>query len=679
MTAFPLDPPIFDTVHKLRETRRGIQYLKETGRFRDYMDSRLRDSGKRNSVDNSRRYRANRTTERPFIAWDGEGWTDNDGAHRYMLFGCSTGQHVEYPLLNTRECLELMLNVGAEQKSRRPIHVIYGGGYDVTHILRDMPSGLRKELLDTGITTWLPDASLPTMQQRYTFEYRPHKWFTVSGIHWATGKRITVKLYDVMTFFQSSFIKALESRGIDVSEEIRSGKASRATFTFADMDEIKAYWQQELESLVMLCDKLRDEFKEAGLAVSQYYGPGAVANVTMKHYGVKRYMKRPSDELERVAAHAYFGGRFETFKVGHYEGKVYQADINSAYPDAIRNLPDLSNAEWEWTETPNPMEPGIYFCRYDSGNDYLRPHPLPWRGRGGVIGFPGQIDGGVWLWHFEAQYADHVDYGYRLHTDWSIRPFAFVEGMFTLRKEWKAQGRGGEKALKLAMNSLYGKLAQRIGGKNGEPPTWHQLEWAGMITSATRAKIWEAICKNPSSVISVETDSVTSTERLDLPYGDGLGEWDYAEYDWITYLQSGIYYTSGGSASGKSKTRGVDIRELPHTLVMEYLSGDRIEPLLIKSRNFISLSNPASSWAYGQWQDGVKELTISDGKRIHVPEQCSECREGVSMAESLHDLIAMPLYGVAPSQPHELPWRGEVVHSDNEMARIDTIAIEEWQ
>ena len=63
---------------------------------------------------------------RPFIAWDGEGWTDNNGEHRYMLLQSSTGAYIDAPQLGTGEALAMILRVAADNP--KTIHVIYGSG-----------------------------------------------------------------------------------------------------------------------------------------------------------------------------------------------------------------------------------------------------------------------------------------------------------------------------------------------------------------------------------------------------------------------------------------------------------------------------------------------------------------------------------------------------------------------
>jgi hypothetical protein len=658
--AFELPEPLITPVHQLRRTFQGIQHLKQTGRFKEYMQDFV--DGK----------------NRPFIAWDGEGWTDTDGEHRYMLLQNSYGESISAPQLSTEECLDFLLATAV--KYPKHIHVIFGGGYDATHILRDLPLEKRQQLREDGAIHYYSRDAKGIVTNRYTIQYIPHKWLLITGRNWAMKKNVTMKIFDVMTFFQSSFMKALDSRQIEVPEIIVSGKANRQNFTYHDLEEISEYCQMELELLVVLCNTLRMEFQEAGVYVTQYHGPGAVASAVFKEHGIKDHMQRPPLHIERAAQHASFCGRFEQFKAGHHEGKVYLYDINSAYPDKIRNLPSLAGSRWERTPDYDGSL-GLWFCSFDNpwGDSDISPFPAPWRGKGGVVGFP-EHNKGVWLWHHEAKYATEVHYGYKLILADESKPFAFVGEMYNKRQEWKALGKGGERALKLALNSLYGKMAQRIGGNenNGGIPPWHQLEWAGMVTSATRAQMWEALSQSPENIIAVETDSVASTVPLDLDIGTDLGQWGLVEYDWITYVQSGIYFTSDDTHGEKAKSRGIDVTQLHHSDVLEYMRGDRSE-LLVSTRQFIGITNPAD-WNYGQWQDSTKQVKIAGAKRIHMPVRCAACALELPMDEVMHDLTANPLYGAVESIKHPLPWLdAKASMYDPEMVQIQTNAIADYE
>lgn len=651
--ALVLRPEVFEDasattpVHKLRRSHAGIQLLKESGRYADYMEL---PTGK----------------DREFIAWDGEGWTDANLDHHYMLFQCSTGHRIHAPQLTSAECLELILRVGAEKPGA--IHVIFGGGYDATHILRDMPTELQYQLKDDEPVEWY----IPGKEANYyTINYLPHKWLTVKGFCWSAQKWVRVKIFDIMTFFQSSFIKALKSRDIEVPAEITSGKAGRNTFTYDDLEEISVYCQLELEALVALANQLRHEFQDAGVNVTSWHGPGAVAKASFKQFNIAAHMGEIPQEVRRASQYAYFGGHFEQFKAGHYDGPVYLYDINSAYPHQLRNLPTFEGMEYEPATSYDGHTLGLWLCEYTSDERITnRPNPLPWRSPSGSVGFPASSRG--WFWSFEISDAVRPITGFNLRPASGVTPFGYIAEMYETRKQWQAEGRGGEKALKLCMNSGYGSLAQRIGGK-GEAPRYHHLSWAGMITSGARRQLWDAISISPETVIAVETDSIMSTIPLDLDIGDGLGQWGLTEHHGVTYIQSGIYFTDDGIGKTKARTRGIDVTQLDETRALEWLK-DPSEPLLVMSRNFVGLGNPGVKHLYGQWQESTKEVRVAGQKRLHMPSRCRACADGANMAEALHDLTANPFYGNTMSSPHTLPWVDETTSPDDGYYVGDAVA-----
>lgn len=652
--------PTFN-VHQARYDPAGIEYLKQTGQFRAYMQA---------SIDSK---------NRPFLAWDGEGWTDSNLDHHYMLFGNSTGTRIHAPQLTSLECLELILKEGAANPGA--IHVIYGGGYDTTMWCRDLPADLRVRLRDNNTVYWNVRAAPGVTPNTFRINYLPHKWTTIHGYDWYSHKWVTVKIYDVMTYFQTSFIKALESREIPVSDEITTGKGTRADFQYEDIGEVWEYMQQEVEALVMLADTLRGEIQDAGIYVTQWHGPATIAKALFKRNHIRDHMQTPSPEIERAAQYSYFGGHFEQYQAGHHPEPVYLADLNSAYPAAIRNLPTLRGASWVWVDEFTG-ETGMWLCGYDDiHQDHYAPHPTPWRGTGGQVGFP-TTNTETWLWTPEASIPGvTVRGGYVLRgpyglTDTERYPFRYIDNLYQLRLEWKRLKRGGEKALKLGANSSYGTMAQRIGGdpnKNGGRPVYHQLEWAGLVTSTVRRWLWDAIAQNPAAVIAVETDSIMTTTPIHLDIGDGLGQWGLKQYDWVTYIQNGIYFTSPsyiengvrktdeGTGLTRSKTRGINAKELQHGEVLDYLAGDQLDPLLVSYRRFHGLGSP-SRHLYGQWDDGTKDVRVAGNKRIHTRGTCTACQQGVSMAEGLHPLTAAPHYGHTSSTPHPLPWLGQ--HED---------------
>jgi len=143
--------------------------------------------------------------------------------------------------------------------------------------------------------------------------------------------------------------------------------------------------------------------------------------------------------------------------------------------------------------------------------------------------------------------------------------------MYDERRQWKHDGNPAQVALKLCMNSMYGKLAQRIGWDpiNRRLPPWHQLEWAGWVTSYTRAKLFNMLRRIPfKHLIAVETDGIyTTMNRQDsaLSHSETLGGWEITEYQEVMYVQSGLAWLQDSDGNWTEKRRGLDPCRLGHT------------------------------------------------------------------------------------------------------------------
>src|SRR6185312_5899163 len=107
----------------------------------------------------------------------------------------------------------------------------------------------------------------------------------------------------------------------------------------------------------------------------------------------------------------------------------------------------------------------------------------------------------------------------------------------------KEAGDALELTYKLIINSIYGQLAQRTGWnrKDNTAPKSHQLEWAGYITSACRARVYEAATALGDKLISIDTDGIYAMAPVPVLEGKKLGDWETAEYSEAIFWQSGIY------------------------------------------------------------------------------------------------------------------------------------------
>jgi hypothetical protein len=100
------------------------------------------------------RHKNRNAADRPFIAIDGEGGGANEYGQQNYLLLCASGitPDTRYePLfennrpLTTTKCLDYLLSLKANAK-----YVIFGLGYDITQMLRDVPEEYIKEILEGG-------------------------------------------------------------------------------------------------------------------------------------------------------------------------------------------------------------------------------------------------------------------------------------------------------------------------------------------------------------------------------------------------------------------------------------------------------------------------------------------------------------------------------------------------
>lgn len=669
-----------EQVHVLRKTRTGRQTLADSGKSA---------YGHKSFI--------GRTTS-PFIAWDGEGitvGTENNSPHYYVLFGCSTGHYIQAQSLATTECLDLILTV--KRENPRTISVAFAFGYDVEKILRDVPHWIMTRIHRANKAWW----------RRYRLEYIKGKYFQVSKKN-AQGKTECARIWDIWSFFRTSFVRTIQQYLGDVPQldDIIAGKAERNVFIYEDLeDKIKPYWRLELKYTVDLMERFRQLLKEADLNISKWHGPGAMAEYLFTHNRVELHMNRGlPDALLTASQYAFAAGRFEPYRIGRACRRIYKYDINSAHPTTIANLPSLKHG-WQFIDNPVDVMRylksgafGLYHVDYEGQFDtsILQPHPFFKRDKNSMVSFPLSVSSWRWMPEIVTAMATmtdtitrdyfHVTEAWILEDD-GTRPFEWVRDKYRQRKEWQAAGNQAQYALKLALNSLFGKTAQKAGWINsGKIPRWHQLEWAGYITSGTRAILWPALwdAYQKDALIAVDTDSVMSYCPLDLPVSSEMGDWDLELWDDLIFLQNGIYFYKD-SKGWHHKFRGLDVDSFGQTPeesvseVMRYLEKlDLREPYSIdgsttygplrgKTTRFVGSKMAIHSGHLerrGTWETRPHDVHFGQkSKRVHDHKCCRYCTDDyIPPSEVMHDLRLAEPELFAPDYPHILPWRTDKVH-----------------
>lgn len=619
---------------------------------------------------------------RPFICWDGEGYSNWIGyvdqppehKHHYMLFGCS--HEPDDPLvgvdLSTESCLDYLLAI--ESKYPDAFHVGFAFDYDVNMILGDLESRHLRHLADYGMVHW----------KRYRIAYIKGKRFTVSRGNARRGEnRVSATIYDGFGFFQSKYTTSLIKFDVATEEElatIQAGKDKRGSFGWADLEYVRKYWQAEIEYMPVLMNKLRDMCYDAGFFVRQWHGPGVLAADILRRHEVKKYHSQDVPLEARIAArYAYAGGRFQFWKFGLSIGRKYSADINSAYIYACSLLPNLANGNWRRILGSNIdrsklAQFGMYRIKYHAKGQspFKGCYPLFHRDKHGNLCWPYRTEG--WYWSPEANLvASNPDAEFLeawVYDSDGNKPFSWVDSEFDKRLQLQHAGNPAEKTIKWALAAVYGAFARRVGWdrKRHCAPSSHELMWAGFITSWCRAEVYKVgyECYKRDGLISIDTDGVTSSVPIDpewLERGQGheLGQWKLEEYAGILYCQSGFYWLMDDEGKWSVvKTRGITRGSVDVSVGLRAWETDWVIRQRITRfygfREALKMKNGMDKWR--TWDTISHDSKFGgrntrDSATFHWPNFCDACQN--PEADIMHTTCQKQPSRLL-SEPHRLPW-----------------------
>lgn len=500
-----------------------------------------------------------------FVAIDGEGWNG-----KYTLLACSAKEDDIYNPrgLSTLECLQYLCD---DDIPYNAAWVGFGLNYDFENILRDIPD---QDYL-------LLREGQEVEYKGYHIRYIPRK---ILEIRWNTGRTRengspvyrSIFIQDVFGFFQSSFEGALKKWEIPIPPIITEMKQKRSKFGVRQISEIKRYNRTELALLIELMEKLRQADREAFLAIGLFpkhnariwYGPGSrAANFLTQTFfnqehppfsGLvyKRLQKMTGIEDYPFSA-AFYGGRIEAAMIGEYRGKLYDYDINSAYPYALANLPKWKPDDLVITKGLDPQKRiGMYYVEWALPQSNF--YPFPFRGQNDNVYFPSIGSG--WYMSPEVHAALSIyPKGIKI-----IRGFVldgtdgagdgigklppekicttghYIQKMADVRLKAKREKLTYEKVLKLVMNSCYGKTIQQVGSHRFLNPFV-----AAWITSVCRSKLVLVMGRDTqNNIISCMTDGILSKIPLDVELGKELGQFEMQEFDRVLQFLPGVYYLS---------------------------------------------------------------------------------------------------------------------------------------
>jgi hypothetical protein len=297
----------------------------------------------------------------------------------------------------------------------------------------------------------------------------------------------------------------------------------------------------------------------------------------------------------------------------------------------MSQLPVLKDAQWKLSKRGKRERFSVSLVHWEAAARENVINPFFWRDVTGEIFYP---DCGLgWYWEPEvraalaAQKEGMWKGDITVRQTWNCfpasdeRPFAFVERVYAARRKLKAEGHGAEKILKLGLNSLYGKTAQRKGmmlhgQRHGGP--FFQLEWAGYTTSYVRALLFMVAIQYPDLIISTATDAIYSMVELGLETSDQLGGWTLEEFDHGLFVQSGVYWLWKDKELIQTKYRGFDENSLSAEAVLKCWRKGQMTYEASATR-FVAMgsvvSNPNLREHFRRWRTTPRVMDLSPGNK----------------------------------------------------------------
>lgn len=398
----------------------------------------------------------------------------------------------------------------------------------------------------------------------YKIEYIPSKKLAIRKGHHSSI------FFDIAQYYHASLIDAYQNNIGKLDSKYLSMKEKRKQFSkwyYRDNKKlVRDYCIQDCKRTKELAENWIKLFHTGfGFYPQRWISSGYLAEKVL----INKRIESPrfsdiSDKIQELAFQSYFGGRFEILKRG-FIGTAYLYDINSAYPYALTQIPNLLKGKWIRRKSiHHNSKVGFFRILADIPDEKYVP-PFPFRTNGIVVFPSGKFETFVTL--AELQAYDNPKF-YKILDSWQFIPESneypyrdFILELYQKRLELKRKNDPLQQPIKIILNSIYGKMGQKTNRKIGN--LFNPVIFS-FITGFTRAQLYKFVIENnlERNVVAFATDSICVTKKLDIESGE-LGKFHFDNFaNDVFYLQNGIY-----RFNGKWKQRGLGklgTREIEH-------------------------------------------------------------------------------------------------------------------
>lgn len=479
----------------------------------------------------------------------------------------------------------------------------YNMDFDARALLKFLPQSVWLELYRAESAQW----------RGLTLVYKPSRYFLIRD----KAADRSVAIYDTAVHFQKSLAVA--------SKELLGSAGAKKQVPkswYKDMgarlrdkrtrDKLLDYALTDAEACRDLWRELDRQFRGLGIpdkALDHPVSPGAISAA---YFGERFNFDLPIG-ANWTAKRAYAGARIEVFRRGRFN-RVWIYDINSAYPYQLSKCPDPRELDFVRTDGErDDAQYSVYKVLVKIPPSCKIPPITVFHPKESMRIFPcGKFH--AWITGPEMKllarrgWLEDIEFGYHLVGE--RKPWLTdLPRLYQMRKDRPEIAQ----ALKLVLNSAYGKLAQLdkrnsdtgaidattrvMGGrfvrKVEALASTTNFFVAAYVTAGTRLQIWEILNRYPDQVILAATDGVMLTRPLErdrFKIGKGLGQWSLkSACARAVVVGAGVYAVYDGR-DVEERIRGY---RMDGMTLREALRSDRTR-LKIKSKVVYSLGDWAA-------------------------------------------------------------------------------------
>jgi len=517
-----------------------------------------------------------RKRDSPVYGWD----TETRNGYAKLATLSTPKQDYALRLEGFQDFVNMAMKVGCNNA----INFFYNVDFDFSATAKWMGPTRLRELAAIGYTPW----------KNLEVGWIPNKAFTISTMGGGQQTRGKVyRFYDLAQFYDK---KPLKEVALIVGRKKLEFDVKEIDFDRFDSDpkyqkKLLSYAYEDSVICRLAGERLHNAVNRV-VPITHYFSTASVAQTYFLAH-IPDNLRLPSRQVMEAALLAYGGGRFELIRRGYFP-KVWEADINSAYPYEMSKLLGITSTG-KWRHVKNSRDDsalyGFYLIRTTTHDTLLSPIML--HQQGSILYPHGSFK--KWVEQSEIRMIERMGFkvkileGYEYFDAEPTYPFQFIKSrLYPERMRWrKEKAEDLVYVYKIIPNSAYGKTIQlvpnielmdelpidqdenlivkEIEEENGHVRFAVRDGWkagrmfnpvyACAITARVRTRILETVYRHnlEKSLIGSATDAIfLKRAPPNSIVGNELGEWKL-EVDSTHRAKPGLFIGSGVYAIRRAK------------------------------------------------------------------------------------------------------------------------------